>query len=308
LHKSGLNAIFDCQSRKTIMTCELIGDFGSDDAKIYWGEALNVLECRVPDRSVDLVFVDPPYNIGKQFGDFYDRWPTDEAYAGWCYKWVDLCIRKLKRTGSMYVMTSTQAMPHLDLYLRKKMVILSRIIWHYDSSGVQAKSYFGSMYEPILFCVKDAKKYTFNADSIKVEARTGAQRKLIDYRKAVPTQYNSDKVPGNVWYYPRVRYRMDEYEEHPSQKPEALMERIIKASSNPGDMVLDPFAGTFTTSAVAKRLGRKSISIEREEKYIPIGLRRLSIADAFQGIPLAPPAKTFTRRASPQDTGLFEIA
>ena len=155
-----------------------------------------------------------------------------------------------------------------DLWLRDRCSVLSRIVWHYDSSGVQAKRYFGSMYEPILFCVKDPKSYTFNADTIAVEARTGAVRKLIDYRKPEPTTYNSSKVPGNVWYFPRVRYRMDEYEEHPSQKPEALLDRIIRASTNPGDLVLDPFAGTFTTGAVAKRLGRRFVGIEREREYI----------------------------------------
>jgi adenine-specific DNA-methyltransferase len=102
----------------------------------------------------------------------------------------------LKPTGSLYVMTSTQAMPYFDIYLRDKLTILGRIVWHYDSSGVQAKNYFGSTYEPILFCVKDPAAYTFNADAIKVEAKTGAQRKLIDYRRPVPTQYNTRKTPG----------------------------------------------------------------------------------------------------------------
>ena len=216
--------------------------FGNETTGLYWGDALDVLQTHIPDESVDLIFADPPYNIGKVFGNFQDRWPSDEGYAKWCYQWLDLCLRKLKETGSLYVMTSTQSMPFLDLYLRDRTVILSRIVWHYDSSGVQAKNYFGSLYEPILFCVKDANHYTFNADAIKVEARTGAQRKLIDYRKPVPAQYNTEKVPGNVWYFPRVRYRMNEYEEHPSQKPESLIERILKASSNPGDLVLDPFA------------------------------------------------------------------
>ena len=96
--------------------------------------------------------------------------------------------------------------------------------------------------------------YTFNFDDILVEAKTGARRKLIDYRKNPPQLYNSKKVPGNVWDFSRVRFKMDEYENHPTQKPEALMERIIKASSNQGDLVLDPFSGSFTTSAVAARL------------------------------------------------------
>ena len=176
----------------------------------------------------------------------------------------------------MYLMGATQFIPFLDVFLRKKMHILSRIVWHYDSSGVQAKNYYGSMYEPILFAVKDKDNYMFNAQDILVEAKTGAKRKLIDYRKPVPTVYNSVKVPGNVWYLPRVRFRMPEYEEHPSQKPEALLNRIILASSNPGDVILDPFSGTFTTSAVAMKLNRKSIGIELDEDYFNNGIRRLT--------------------------------
>ncbi|MBI2567797.1 MAG: hypothetical protein HYV63_12270 [Candidatus Schekmanbacteria bacterium] len=122
---------------------------------------------------------------------------------------------------------------------------------------------------------------------------------VIDYRKLEPTAYNATKVPGNVWYFPRVRYRMDEYEEHPSQKPEALLDRIIRASSNPGDLVLDPFAGTFTTGAVAKRLGRRFVGIERERKYIKIGVRRLKLRRELDGELLAAPEKSHVRRNGP---------
>ncbi|MGB1280938.1 MAG: adenine-specific DNA-methyltransferase [Vibrio cyclitrophicus] len=250
---------------------------------IYHGEALDVMKNEIPDESVDLVFVDPPYNIGKKFADFYDKWPSDVEYAKWAYEWIDECIRILKPMGTMYLMTSTQAMPYFDLYVRDKLSVLSRIIWSYDSSGVQAKKYYGSMYEPILHCVKDQKSYCFNADEILVEAKTGAKRKLIDYRGDTPKPYNTKKVPGNVWKFPRVRYRMDEYENHPSQKPEALLERIIKASSNAGDTVFDPFSGTFTTAAVAKSLGRSSISIELQETYLKIGLRRVLSMNEHNG-------------------------
>ena len=187
-------------------------------------------------------------------------------------------------------------MPYFDMYLRKKLTILSRIVLHYDSSGVQARKYYGSMYEPILHCVKDPCDYIFNIDDIKVEAKTGAQRKLIDYRKPIPAQYNTEKVPGNAWYFPRVRYRMDEYENHPSQKPEKLLERIIRASSNEGDVVLDPFAGAFTTATVAKRLRRRSISIESQEDYIKIGLRRVLGRTEYKGEKLQLPDKTYVRK------------
>lgn len=267
--------------------------FDYKEHRIIQGDTLEALSNDVQDNSIDLIFVDPPYNIGKNFNGHKDKWATDEDYLNWCYKWIDLCIKKLKSNGSMYIMTSTQFMPFFDIFIRKKMTILSRLVWYYDSSGVQAKKYYGSMYEPILFCVKNPENYTFNADEILVEAKTGAKRKLIDYRKNPPQVYSSEKVPGNVWEFARVRYRMDEYENHPTQKPIALLERIIKASSNVGDTILDPFSGTFTTSFVAKQLHRKSIGIELQEDYVKIGLRRLQLADEYKGEKLQKEARTF---------------
>lgn len=280
---------------------------GNEQHKIIHGDALEALKI-LPDNSVDLIFADPPYNIGKNFNGHIEKWKTEEAYLDWCYEWLDLCIQKLKPNGSFYVMTATQFMPYFDIYIRKKLYILSRIVWYYDSSGVQAKKYYGSMYEPILFCVKDKNNYTFNSNDILVEAKTGARRKLIDYRKPVPTVYSSVKVPGNVWEFPRVRYRMEEYENHPTQKPIALLERIIKASSNEGDLVLDPFSGTFTTCFVAKELGRKSIGIELQDEYVKIGLRRLQLANEYKGEKLEKELRTFeTQKLATANTlKLFE--
>ena len=269
--------------------------FQGKDTTIYLGNCIEILS-KIDDDSVDLIFADPPYNIGKKFANFNDSWSSDSAYAEWCYEWLESCIRILKDSGSMYVMSSTQSMPYLDLWLRDRINILSRIVWNYDSSGVQARRHFGSLYEPILHCVKNKNNFTFNSKDIEIEARTGAVRNLIDYRKVKPTPYKATKVPGNTWYFPRVRYRMTEYEDHPSQKPEALLERIILASSNPLDLVLDPFAGTFTTCAVAQRLKRKSIGVELESKYFKIGLRRLELTTHFEGELLSAPKKTYTRR------------
>jgi adenine-specific DNA-methyltransferase len=280
---------------------------GNDKHKIIYADALEALKT-LPDNSVDLIFADPPYNIGKNFNGKIEKWETEESYLEWCYEWLDLCVQKLKLNGSFYVMTATQFMPYFDIHLRKQLTILSRLVWSYDSSGVQAKKYYGSMYEPILFCVKDKNNYTFNTNDILVEAKTGAKRKLIDYRKAVPTVYNSEKVPGNVWEFSRVRYRMDEYENHPTQKPISLLERIIKASSNEGDLVLDPFSGTFTTCYVAKELNRNSIGIELQDEYVKIGLRRLQLAEEFKGEKLEKEIRTFETEkiATQQNLTLFE--
>lgn len=270
---------------------------------IFHGDALEVLK-QIPNETVDLVFVDPPYNIGKDFAGRKDKWKTEEDYLNWCYKWIDLCLAKLKPNGSIYLMTSTQFMPYFDLYVRNKVTILSRIVWAYDSSGVQAKKYFGSMYEPILYCVKNKNNYTFNAKDVLVEAKTGSQRKLIDYRKNPPQPYKTEKVPGNVWDFARVRYRMEEYENHPTQKPISLLERIIKASSNVGDVVLDPFCGTFTTCYVAQKLNRHFIGIEIQEDYFKIGLRRLKLAKEYKGELLEKERKSYEHTVSKKEKEL----
>ena len=119
--------------------------YESGNHVIYQGDALTLMRAYIPSNSIDLIFLDPPYNLGKQFSNFRDKWPSDKAYAEWSYGWLEECIRILKSTGSMYVMTSTQAMPYFDIFLRDKLTILSRIAWHYDSSGMQAKNFYGSV-------------------------------------------------------------------------------------------------------------------------------------------------------------------
>lgn len=269
--------------------------------QIFLGDCLENLR-KLPSNSVDLIFADPPYNIGKKFGENnHDKWEIKEEYIEWCKSWIDECMRILKPTGTFYFMSSTQMIPFLDCYVSDKYFVISRIIWYYDSSGVQAKNYFGSLYEPILMVVKDTDKYNFYSENVMVEAKTGAKRKLIDYRKNPPQPYNNEKVMGNVWYIPRVRFKMEEYENHPTQKPEKLMKNIILASSKEGDIVLDPFAGSFTTCAVSKRLGRRFIGFEIEEEFFKIGLRRLGLADTYKGETLIKIKERKTNNTSKKD-------
>jgi site-specific DNA-methyltransferase (adenine-specific) len=247
------------------------------------GDSIKILK-KMKEKSVNLIFADAPYGIGKNFGNDSDVWDSVEEYISWCKQWIDECMRVLKDDGTMYLMTATQHMPYLDIFVSKKYNVLCRIVWTYDSSGVQSKKMYGSLYEPILMINKSQKaKYTFNHNDILVEAKTGTKRKLIDYRKNPPQPYNTEKVPGNVWDFSRVRFKMNEYENHPTQKPEALLDRIIKASSNVGDIVLDPFAGSYTTSAVANKLGRNAIGIELNPEYFEMGIRRTGIATEYKG-------------------------
>ena len=248
---------------------------GDTSHELIHDDALEAIK-EIDSDTIDLAFADPPYNIGKKFASDKGKEKRNGEYIDWCKEWIAQIKRVLKPNGSFYLMAATQYMPYLDIYCRDHFTILNRIVWFYDSSGRQAKTKFGSRYEPILLSVMDENDYTFNYEDTTVTAKTGAERELIDYRKDPPEPYNTEKNPGNVWEFPRVRYRMPEYiDDHPSQKPELLLERIVLASSNPGDVVLDPFSGTFTTSAVCGKLRRNSISIEIEEEYIEKGRERL---------------------------------
>ena len=266
-----------------ILNKDILTSQSNSASMVILGDSLTVLR-QIKSKSIDLIFADPPYNINKDFGNNKDKWDSVKDYIEWCKRWINECMRVLKDSGTMYFMTATQHMPYLDVYVSETYNVLCRIIWSYDSSGVQSKKMYGSLYEPILMINKTSSaQYTFNCEDILVEAKTGSQRKLIDYRKDPPQPYNTKKVPGNVWEFTRVRFKMDEYENHPTQKPESLLERIILASSNPGDTVLDPFSGSFTTSAVAVRLGRRAIGIDLNDEYFEIGIRRTGISDEYNG-------------------------
>lgn len=270
----------------------------SDNSMVIFNDCIDTLK-KMKEKSVDLIFADPPYNLGKDFGNESDSWKDRKKYIEWCYEWIDECFRVLKDNGTFYVMNSTQNIPYISIYLQEHYFIVNDIVWTYDSSGVQSKKKYGSLYEPILMATKNEKvKYTFNYQDILVEAKTGAKRGLIDYRKNPPQPYNTEKVPGNVWEFARVRYKMEEYENHPSQKPEALLERIIKASSNVGQVVLDPFGGSFSTAAVANKLGRKAISMDINREYFKIGIRRTGIAKIYNGEVLLKDKSRKTRNTS----------
>ncbi|MEB2804965.1 adenine-specific DNA-methyltransferase [Campylobacter upsaliensis] len=253
----------------------------NDNTIALLGDSLKILN-DIKSQSIDLIFADPPYGIGKDFGISKDIFANANEYLEWCKVWIDSCMRILKPNGTMYFMSSTQFMPFLDCYVSEKYFVINRIVWTYDSAGVQPKNKFSSSYEPILMITHNKNSpYVFNKSDILVEAKTGAKRKLIDYRKTPPKPYNSFKIPSNVWHFNRVRYKMIEYENHPTQKPESLLKRIILTSSNKDDIVLDPFAGSFTTCKVALDLGRKTIGIDNNEEFFKIGLRRCAITQDY---------------------------
>ena len=273
----------------------------TEQSLVIFSDCIEAMNC-MQEKSVDLIFADPPYNLGKDFGNDSDFWKDRKKYLEWCYSWIDACFRILKDNGTFYLMNSTQNIPYISVYLQEHYFIVNDIVWTYDSSGVQSKKKYGSLYEPIIMTTKtETARYTFNHQDILVEAKTGAKRGLIDYRKNPPQPYNTQKVPGNVWDFSRVRFKMEEYENHPSQKPEALLERIIKASSNEGEIVLDPFGGSFSTSAVAIKLGRRAISMDISKDYYKIGLRRTGVATEYEGEVLEKDKSRKTKNTSKKD-------
>lgn len=234
--------------------------------KIYNEDCIETMK-RIDNNSIDLIIADPPYNIGKDYGNNSDKMDK-ESYIHNLKQWIAEFNRILKPNGTLFIYTGKEFNPYYRLEIEKYMTIQNNIVWYYDSSGVQAKTKYGSLYEPLIFATKHKKNYTFNAEEAMVEAKTGAKRKLIDYRKNPPQPYNSKKVDGDVWYYPRVRYRMPEYTEHPTQKPLSICERIIKVHSNKGDVVYIPFAGSGSEIEMCIRLQRNYIASEINAKYI----------------------------------------
>ena len=161
----------------------------NDNSMVINGDCLDILQS-MKSKTINLIFADAPYNIGKDFGNNTDKWDSVASYIQWCKKWIDECLRVLTDDGTMYIMTATQHMPYLDVYISEHYNVLCRIVWAYDSSGVQSKKIYGSLYEPILMINKSPKApYVFNYQDILVEAKTGAQRKLIDYRKGIRIDY-----------------------------------------------------------------------------------------------------------------------
>ena len=235
----------------------------------------------VPNGSVNLIFADAPYNTGTViYNNWLDKWDSEEAHAAWCYEWLEVALTKLKPNGSIYIMVGTAANAYVDIWLRSRITIKSRIIWHYPSSGSAAKHHFTQLHEPILHCVKNPKNYTFNSEDIAIPSPTGLSGK-IDYRRKIPGQYATTKNPSNHWDFKRVTRTSRENEKGcPTIKPSGLIERVIRASSNENDVVLDCFAGSFAFATVAKRLKRKSLSIERDPAYTAVGRRRLNIRKA----------------------------
>ena len=221
----------------------------------------------LPNECVDLVIADVPYNIGKDYGNNSDK-QEENTYINNLKEWISEFNRILKPNGSLFIYTGKQYYSYYYIEIKECMNIQNSIIWSYDSSGVQAKTKYGGLYEPLIWATKHKRKYVFNKEFAMVEAKTGAKRGLIDYRKNPPQPYNMTKVDGDVWNYTRVRYKMPEYTKHPTQKPLSICNRIVQVHSNENDLVYIPFAGSGSESVSCINNNRNYIDTELNKQYI----------------------------------------
>jgi site-specific DNA-methyltransferase (adenine-specific) len=232
----------------------------------------------LPAGCADLAFADPPFNIGYEY-DRYDDRRAHEDYLGWTRKWLEAVKLVLKPTGSLYVAIGDEYAAEMKLLLDGLgLTMRNWIVWHY-TFGVSCTRKFNRSHAHIFYYVADPKRFTFNADAVRVPS---ARQTTYADRRANPLGKLPDDTwilrpqedgrlfapEADTWHVPRVCGTFKERGEHPCQMPLALLERIIKVSSNPADLVLDPFAGSGTTLAAAKKLGRDFLGVELSDNYV----------------------------------------
>jgi DNA modification methylase len=235
--------------------------------KVYLGDCIKIMG-DLASESVDLIFADPPFNIGIKYDNYTDNKSSDNYYQ-WSEKWIRETFRILKSHGSLYVAIGDEFAAEINIILKKTGYNFRNwIIWYY-TFGQNQKKKFNRSHTHILYFTKDKEKFTFNADEIRVPS---ARQLVYNDKRANP----KGKIPDDVWQFSRVCGTFKErIGEHPCQMPEILLERIIKTSSFEGDIVLDPFGGTGTTAIVSKKLRRNYITIDISEKYVDVIQKRL---------------------------------
>lgn len=255
---------------------------------VICGDSFEVLK-KLPAASFDLLFADPPYNLTKSFGKEAFRELTSDEYEAWLDSWLSLCIPLLKPTASIYICGDWRSSSAIQRVGSKYFKLQNRITWEREK-GRGAKANWKNAAEDIwFFTVSD--EFIFNLDGVKLRRKVMAPYK----ENGQPKDWNAsdagnfrDTHPSNIWTDITVPFwSMPENTPHPTQKPEKLLAKVILASTNPGDLILDPFAGSGTTAVTAKKLGRDFVAIEADENYCLIAAKRLEMAEretSIQGI------------------------
>ena len=249
----------------------------------------DLLKCidYIPDEIFDLIIIDPPYNLSKDFNGNIFKSMKDEDYQDYLESWFCQVVKKLKKNGSLYLCGDWKCTSALQRVMEKYLTVLNRITWQREK-GRGAKSNWKNSMEDIWFGVKDKDDYYFDVESVKMKRRVLAPYK----QEGQPKDWEeSDEgnfrltYPSNFWDDISVPFwSMPENTDHPTQKPEKLYAKLILASSRPGDLVFDPFLGSGTTSVVAKKLGRRWCGIEQNKTYCLWAEKRLERAEREKSI------------------------
>ncbi len=221
---------------------------------------------KVPNNFVDLIVTDPPYCLGKDYGNNSDKLKPKD-YLEWSKKWIDAIIPKLKNTGSFYIFLTWQHSPEIFSYMKTKMIMINEIIWDrkVPSMGGSTRK-FSSVHDNIGFFVK-TKNYYFDIDSVRIpydpETKKARTRSIFVGKKWLEVGYN----PKDLWSVTRIHAEDPERKNHPTQKPLEIIERIVKASCPEQGVVLDPFIGSGTTAVACIKLNRNYIGFEINPDY-----------------------------------------
>lgn len=235
--------------------------------KIYNGDSLEILK-QFPENAIDLTFADPPFNIDYDYDEYEDNKEYTE-YISWTEEWVDEVLRVTNETGSVYIAIGDEFAAEVRMILKERADVFFRnwIIWHY-SFGQHMKKKFSRCHTHIFYVVLDKKDFTWNDEEIRVPS---ARQKKYNDSRANP----NGKIPPDVWEFKRVAGTHNERVDHPAQMPLDLLDRIIRASSNRGDLVLDPFVGSGTTVVSAKGNNRDYVGVDISENYCNVVRNRL---------------------------------
>ena len=245
------------------------------------GDLLSVIDL-IPDEFADLIIIDPPYNLTKNFNGLHFNSRTETKYDDYLASWFPKVCKKLKSNGSLYMCGDWKCTSSLQRAIEKELTILNRITWQREK-GRGAKTNWKNGMEDIWFAVKNPNDYYFDVEAVKMKRKVIAAYKV----DGVPEDWKEEDdgnfrltYPSNFWDDISIPFwSMPENTDHPTQKPEKLYAKLILASSKPGAMVFDPFLGSGTASVVAKKLGRNYCGIEMNEEYCLLCQKRLQMAE-----------------------------
>ena len=250
------------------------------------GDILQMLEF-VPDGFADLIIIDPPYNLSKNFNGMKFASRSQEGYDEYLATWFPAVCKKLKSNGSLYICGDWKCTSSLQRAVERELTVLNRITWQREK-GRGAKSNWKNGMEDIWFAVKNPADYYFDVEAVKMKRKVLAPYKADGKPKDWDEESEGNfrlTYPSNFWDDISVPFwSMPENTDHPTQKPEKLYAKLILASSRPGDIVFDPFLGSGTASVVAKKLGRRFCGIEQNEEYCLWAEKRLALAETDKSI------------------------